>query len=53
MHTSNHDVQALKRPAPQNGGYENVARMTSSRETQHWHVDRALGLADLLGKGRS
>lgn len=32
MHTSNHDVQALKRPAPQNGSYESVARTMSSRE---------------------
>jgi hypothetical protein len=29
MHTSNHDVQALKRPAPQNGSYESVARTIS------------------------
>jgi hypothetical protein len=32
MHTSNHDVQALKRPAPRNDSYENVARTMSSRE---------------------
>lgn len=32
MHTSNHDVQALKNPAPRNGSYENVARTMSSRE---------------------
>lgn len=38
MHTSNHDVQALKRPAPQNGSYENVARTMSSQE-----------IADLVG----
>jgi hypothetical protein len=53
MHTSNHDVQALKKPAPQNSGYENVARTIRSRETHLCYVDRSLALADLLGKGRS
>jgi phage regulator Rha-like protein len=39
MHTSNHDVQALKRPAPQNDSNGFVARTMSSRE-----------IAELTGK---
>lgn len=32
MHTLNTDVQALKKPAPQNASFENVTRTMSSRE---------------------
>jgi len=46
MHTSLSDVQALKKAAPQNGGYESVARTMSSKEIAsvtrkaHKHVIR-------------
>jgi phage antirepressor YoqD-like protein len=41
MHTSNHDVQALKRPAPQNVSYESVARTVTMSSTE---------IAELTGK---
>jgi hypothetical protein len=58
MHTSNHDVQALKRPAPQNANHENVARtvsMTSMElvdfiNSQREEGEAILDHADLMKK---
>lgn len=41
MHTSSSDVQALKKAAPQNGGYKSVARIVTMSSTE---------IAELTGK---
>lgn len=57
MHTLNTDVQALKKPAPQNGSYENVARMSSreiaevtqKRHDNVWRTIESLHAKGLIG----
>jgi phage regulator Rha-like protein len=55
MHTQNHDVQALKKPAPHFANHENVARTMSSREiadlVEARHNDVLTTIERLFAKG--